>query len=267
MIGVMQGRLTPKKNGLIQSFPWDNWKNEIRLLKLLNIKQIEWTLDFPNLFKNPLLSCKKSLDETKKFLANNKIKCNSITCDFYMQKPFFMKKFHKEEKTFINIIRLLKNEYFTLVIPLVDKSSIKNKKNEDNVINFFCKIKKNLGNLKIAFEIDYTPAETLRFISNFDKKYFGINYDSGNSAGLGHDINEEFKLYSNRITNIHIKDKNYKNLTVKLGNGNCNFKLLFENIKKIKYKKNIILQTARSDNLDDIQELIENENFIKKFLK
>ena len=63
-----------------------------------------------------------------------------------------------------------------------------------------------------------------KFIENFDKRLFGINYDSGNSASLGYNIDDEFKIYGKYIKNIHIKDRLYKGKTIRLGEGNVNFK-------------------------------------------
>ena len=45
-------------------------------------------------------------------------------------------------------------------------------------------------NIKILFEIDYSPRKVLNFINRFNNN-FGINYDTGNSASLGFKLNEE----------------------------------------------------------------------------
>ena len=74
------------------------------------------------------------------------------------------------------------------------------------------------------------------FINNFDKKIFGINYDSGNSASLGFDPDKEFNEYGNRIINIHIKDREVHGTTLRLGLGNTNFKKVFNNIEKLNIK-------------------------------
>ena len=118
-------------------------------------------------------------------------------------------------------------------------------------------------NQKILFEIDYEPKRLKKFISNFGKK-FGINYDSGNSASKGYSINDE-KIYFKRVYNIHIKDRYFKGKTVRLGQGDCDFKSLFFLLKNMKYKRNLILQTARSKN-NHVVEVNKNIKFIKQFL-
>ena len=63
---------------------------------------------------------------------------------------------------------------------------------------------------------------TLNFFKNFDKKYFGLNYDTGNSASLNFDPCQEFKKNGSIIKNIHIKDRKKFGGTVPLGKGSLN---------------------------------------------
>ena len=118
--------------------------------------------------------------------------------------------------------------------------------------------------MQIIFESDYHPKKLKSFIKKFNKKYFGINYDTGNSASLNYNMKDEFKYFGNRILNIHIKDRKKFGNTVRLGEGNANFKQLFMNLKKINYKGNLILQTARSKINKHLEEIKINLKFLKK---
>jgi hypothetical protein len=87
-----------------------------------------------------------------------------------MHKPFW--KIKKNEM----VINYLKNIISSsgelnikfIVIPLVDKGSIKNLKQENKLLkicrNFEKYLKKN--NVKIIFESDFNPKKLLRFIKN-----------------------------------------------------------------------------------------------------
>ena len=120
----------------------------------------------------------------------------------------------------------------------------------------------------VLFELDMGPKKTNNFISKFNSKYFGINYDIGNSASLGFDIKKEFISYGKRIKNVHIKDRVYKGDSVKLGYGNANFEKVFSLFSKIKYRGNYILQTARAKNKKDhIEEIEESLRKIKKWIQ
>ena len=267
-IGIMQGRLSPIINKRIQSFPLMNWKKEFSILKKIGIKNIEWTLDYDSFEKNPVLS-NIGIKEIKSLSKKHKIKINSLTGDCFMEKPFWKLKKNidliEDFKKVINSCNQLKIKY--IVIPLVDNGSLKNKKDEKklkkilfNLIKF---IKKN--KVEILFESDYGPKKLGDFIKKFDKKLFGINYDTGNSASLGYNINDEFENYGKFIKNVHIKDRIFKGSTIKLGNGNVNFSDLFKNLKRIRYKNFLILQTARSKSGNHVLEIKDNIKFLKKF--
>ena len=46
--------------------------------------------------------------------------------------------------------------------------------------------------LRVAFETDLNPSDTIEFLSDFDPDLFGINYDIGNSASNGYHIRKSF---------------------------------------------------------------------------
>ena len=269
-IGFMQGRLVKsEKPNFIQSFPWKNWKKEFYLANKNKIKILEWTLDFEKFDQNPLID-KKKHPTIKKLKKKNNIKINSVTCDFYMQKPYTKAKTNiLKKKIKRNLIKLLdscnKLNIKYVIIPLVDNSKLKSIKEENETVNFFLSFREILKKTKIniIFEIDYSPKKLLNFINKFDN-FYGINYDSGNSASLGYSLKSE-QIYFDKVKNVHIKDRKYKSTTVKLGEGNCNFKELFKILKKKRYKNNLILQTAKTWHNREVEEILDNIKFIKKF--
>ena len=266
--GVMQGRLSKKVGNKIQAFPEKSWRSEFSKAKALGLKSIEWTLDYKNLKKNPMLT-KKGQSQIKKLSKKNSININSLTGDCFMQNPFWKKK--NNLKLIDDLIKIIQSckiigiKY--IVVPLVDNGSINNKDDEKNLLNSCKYISKYLkdSNLKIIFESDFSPKKLKKFIEKFNKKFFGINYDVGNSAGLDYKIDDEFKLYGSYIYNVHVKDRIKHGKTVRLGNGNANFLKLFKNLKKIKYNRELILQTARSKDNQDIKEIKINLDYLKKF--
>jgi len=268
--GFVQGRLTKQKNK-IQQFPAKGWKLELQNAKKLKFNIIEWTIDHYGFYKNPLLSL-KYVALIKKILKKNNIKINSVTADFFMEKPFW--KQHNEKYYLKKIELLIKfcsiHNIKFIVIPLVDKSSIKNKNLENKVVSTFKKFETLLKKYRVTilFESDFKPKKLLRFIKNFKNEIFAINYDLGNSASLSYDIEDEFKNYGKYIKNIHIKDRKKNGESVRLGSGNADFNKFFKVLKKIKYNGSLIFQTARSFKKgEDFKELKINLDFIKKFNK
>tara|TARA_B100001057_G_scaffold490579_1_gene579128 strand:+ start:90 stop:923 length:834 start_codon:yes stop_codon:yes gene_type:complete len=268
--GIMQGRLSPSKKNLIQFFPSETWQDEFKPARKLGFKFIEWTLDYNNLNQNPLLN-HKSRKKIKRLCKKYNIKIKSVTCDCFMEKPFWkIKNNDKYLLDFRNVVDASsKFGIKYLIIPLVDNGSLKNYHHVKKAIKVFQKelrmIKKK--NVKILFESDFEPSALKKFIKRFDLKYFGINYDTGNSAGLGYDIDSEFNYYGKYVKNIHIKDKKFKGKTVRLGKGDAQFENLEKNIKRLKYKGLVVLQTARSKVKQDYNEAKINFKFIKEKLK
>jgi L-ribulose-5-phosphate 3-epimerase len=207
-IGFMQGRLLESENQkFIQYFPSKSWHKEILLAKKNSFHIMEWTANIENLKKNPVFDFKLAI-KAKKILKFNNLKVKSLTCDFFMQKPFFKEKnkffFIQILRKIITIAQYLGIKFF--VIPLVDNSSIKNIVQENLLVVEMLKISPLLKkNSMILFETDYRPKKVLKFIRRFNNK-FGINYDTGNSASLNYNFNEE-KKYFKYVKNIHIKDR------------------------------------------------------------
>ncbi len=265
-LGFMQGRLVnPEKKNSIQYFPAKNWDKEIKVAKKLNFKIMEWTINVENINYNPLFNGK--IENVKKLIKKNKIKIPSITLDYFMQRPFFkLKKKNEKEKVINNLKKIITNgnklniKYF--ILPLVDNSSIKSINQEKILIVEIRKLLKLIKkNSYFLFEIDYLPNKIHKFIKKFKSKKVGINYDTGNSAGLGYDFKKELK-YFKYVKNIHIKDRKFKGKTVRLGLGNWEYKKFFKLIRK-NYNGNFILQTARSNNNKHEEEILINRSFFK----
>lgn len=249
-LGFMQGRLSPQIRNEIQAFPFSTWKKEFKIAEEINIKIMEWTIDNFNYFKNPIMknNGKKEINKLKK---KYNIKINSITCDFLMQDTFYKKKkiTKYSENNFYNFLENCSQiKIKTIVIPLVDKSSIKNYNEENNVISFFSNIENFLKKkrISIAFESDFNFDKLKRFIDKFNPELFGINYDIGNSAGLNYNYKKEMQAYFHRIKNVHIKDKNKKNITVPLFSGKAQILEVINFLINNGYNGNFILQPARS---------------------
>lgn len=266
----MQGRLSPMINDKIQSFPSRYWKEEFSHAKNLGLKFIEWTLDYDQIFSNPIF-IKKKIQQIRKLSKKYSIKIKSLTGDCFMQNPFWKKKNHtKEVSDLKKIIQACSNLGIKfIVVPLVDNGSLQELWHEKKLIIIFNSLVNFLKKKKIIilFESDYNPKRLRNFIKKFNPDFFGINYDTGNSAALGFDIKKEFYYYGDFIKGVHIKDRILKGKTVRLGEGNVNFKLFFKLLKNIKYKNHIIFQTARSENNKDVQEMKINLKYISKIIK
>lgn len=133
---------------------------------------------------------------------------------------------------------------------MVDKSSIKNKLEKENLlINLLKSISEYLKQKKVflCLETDLQPKKFYNLISKFPKSNIKINYDIGNSSSSGYKFEEEFKLYSNYISVIHIKDRLKGGKSIMLGEGSVNFLKFFNMIKKNKMSHKLFIFQAYRD--------------------
>ena len=157
-IGLMQGRLTKPYKEVIQSFPWDNWEQEILIARENRFKFIEWTIDDYNFFENPLIS---NPSHVRKILTKNNVTVKTVTADFVMQKPLHHLKnneLENEIQKFIYFSKLKIVGIKYIIYPLVDNGSVKNKFEEIyffDILKLFYALKEL--NIMILFESDYAP--------------------------------------------------------------------------------------------------------------
>ncbi len=267
-ISVTQGRLVPvskdkKFRNKIQQFPDKLWKKELKIFYQNNIKFIEWVISKENFNLNPITK-KNMLKTIKKVLSKNNVKIRSIDLDFLVNSNFFNKKNTKQIKKKIDLI--IKNainlDVNYVIFPFLEKQSLINDERKKKVIRYLNFLaQKYEKKINFLIEIDLKPKDVLVYIKNFRGK-IGITYDTGNSAGLDYKFNEE-KNYFKFVKNIHLKDKFKNGKSVRLGKGNYNFRKLFKFLKKINYRYGINLQTARSKNGNDLNEVLLNMKYLK----
>ena len=246
----MQGRLSEVIDGKIQAFPWQFWEDEFERANKIGIPLMEWTLDQLDLYSNPLMT-NDGQEKIIQLSEDNNLEIPSLTGDCFMQEPFW-KSASDSRGTLVAdfnaIVRacgLLKIQI--IVVPLVDNGALTSEQEERYLIDVLADHETILAEnrVKIAFESDFSPFALKRFIEKMNPSLFGINYDIGNSAALGFNVNEEFSSYGDRILNVHVKDRPLGGATVPLGEGNADFKAVFSQLLEYGYKGNYILQTAR----------------------
>jgi hexulose-6-phosphate isomerase len=250
-IGFMQGRLSPIVNGQIQAFPTSCWQEEFRTAQGRNFGLMEWTLDQDKLYENPLLTAAGQA-EIRELSKTHGLAISSLTGDCFMQSPFWK----AQGDTAASLLRDFRAVAAAcasvgismMVVPLVDNGRLENRIQEDILVDTLKNESTFLSSIgiKVVFESDFGPAELVRFIGRLDPVLFGVNYDIGNSAGLGMNPCDEIAAYGDRILNVHIKDRLLAGTTVPLGTGNADFDAVFAALGRADYKGVYILQTARA---------------------
>ena len=266
----MQGRLLQKYNNRFQAHPVGYWQEEFPLAQKLGLDCIELILDLNDINLNPLMS-PDGLKEIKKLSNQTNIGIHTICADYLMECPL-----HSADKLITAeaqkiLLKLLKASaelgVTDVVIPCVDQSSIKDIDERNRLVSRIKEIQPVLEELRInlALETDLDPHSFTDLINSIDSAFVKVNYDIGNSASLGFDINEELSAYGNLISDIHIKDRALGGNSVFLGSGDANFNQFFKVLETYKYKGPFIMQAYRDD---EGLEIFEKQlKWIKPYIK
>jgi L-ribulose-5-phosphate 3-epimerase UlaE len=193
------------------------------------------------------------ISEISDIIQKSGIGVRSICADIFMEAPLHSENNYISNTSKEILLKLIENSaklgITDIVIPCVDQSTLKGEVDQKRLIENLTE-PINLANkrkINLALETDLAPIPFLNLLNKLDAGVVKVNYDIGNSASLGFDIFQEFKLYGNRISDIHIKDRVLGGGSVVLGAGNANFKSFFQVFSKIDFTGPIVMQVYRDD--------------------
>ena len=109
-----------------------------------------------------------------------------------------------------------------------------------------------------------------QFLTQIPHPSIKVNWDSGNSSGLGYIASEEFAAYGDRIGSIHIKDRYRKPEggveTRPLGTGSADFEDVIRAMRSIGYRGGLTLQVARGQPGDEVNFLRTQLDFLNSLI-
>lgn len=256
--GLMQGRLLPPVDEQIQSFPKDLWPEEFLKAKEIGLDCIEFIFDGQNIDHHPLLTEVGQM-QILNAISTSGVQVLSICADYFMHYPLFQEGQDACFKLHQLIEAASRLSVWTIVLPFVDESSLKSSQDQELLI-------KNLRpaldlaaekRMTLSLETDLSPKDFKKLLDSIDHSSVKVNYDIGNSASLGFDVEEEWGTYGAKVADVHIKDRTLNGGTVPLGQGDALFDQLFIQMKKYDFKGPIILQGARGPLGSEVQTVQE----------
>lgn len=265
----MQGRLLPKYKKLYQSHPYFNWEKEFKISKKLKLKHIEFIFDnnLPHL--NPIMN-EKGVAKIIQITKKNRVFVKNLCADYFMEEPLY--NTGQNQVNNIETLKVLIENCFrigvkNIVIPCVDNSSINTNRKKIELLKTINKLGNNLEKKKInlSLEVDLCPIDIRNMLREADLPFLKINYDIGNSASLGYDIEKEFDFYGSSISTIHLKDRILNGGPVLMGKGNSDFFKLFKKIKDINYTGLYTMQVYRDN--EGLKIFEKQLKYLKKILK
>lgn len=251
-IGVMQGRLLPKYKGRYQAHPIGYWEDEFEIAASLGLDLIEFILDYNDYEDNPLMSV-SGCKEIEEISNQSGVHVKTVCADYFMDAPLHSDDLNLATLSAAVLRQLILNSQnigiTDIIIPLVDQSSLATLESQDRFINALTPFLIDLEeqNINLNLETDLGPSEFKHLLAQIDSKRVTVNYDTGNSAGMGYDPEQEFAAYGDRITDIHVKDRVKDGFSVCLGQGSANFSKIFKCVQNYGYTGPFIMQAFRDD--------------------
>jgi hexulose-6-phosphate isomerase len=272
--GVMQGRLSPPEDGRFQSFPRAQWRTEFARAKAAGFDYIEWIHDEYGRTANPIFS-EEGLAEFDALKHEHGIATPALCGDWFMDFPLIRcsdeQRAAREQHLHELIPLAARIGAKKIVLPFVDQSKMTTEGEKQTVIEV---LKRALPlavqhGVELHLEADFAPAEFAAFLKLIPHPSLKVNWDSGNSSGLGYVASEEFAAYGERIGSVHIKDRFRKPEggleTRPLGTGSADFDDVFRAVRSIGYTGGVTLQVARSTIGDEVDFLRGQLAFVKKY--
>jgi L-ribulose-5-phosphate 3-epimerase len=275
VFGIMQGRLSPPEDGRFQSFPRYSWRQELSRAREAGLSYIEWIYDEYGASVNPIAS-EGGIAELNALKHESGVQTPAICGDWLMEYPLIRcseEQRAQRERVLHDLLRWGKKIGASrLVLPFVDASSIRTEEEKDIVLGV---LERTLplsdeAGVELHLEADFNSAEFASFLARIPQPSVKVNYDTGNSSGLGYIASEEFAAYGNRIGSIHIKDRlrmpSGSVATKPLGEGSADFDDIFTSIRKIGYSGGFTLQVARGKEGDEVDWIKQQLAFLRRYV-
>ena len=270
--GVMQGRLSPPEEGRFQSFPRRSWREEIARARATGLDYIEWIHDDYDRGANPIFTA-EGREELAALKQEHGIETPALCGDWFMDFPFVRctaaERAEREQHLHGVIAVAAMIGARRMVLPFVDQSRLTTEEEKQVALEVLCEAlpRAKEHGVELHLEADFGPAEFAGFLSRIEDPYLKVNWDSGNSSGLGYVASEEFSAYGDRLGSVHIKDRYRKPEggieTRPLGTGSADFEDVFSALKKLGYGGGVTLQVARGMPGDEVEFLKGQLTFVK----
>ena len=270
--GVMQGRLSPPEDGRFQSFPRLGWRDEFAKAKAAGFFYIEWIHDDYDQGANPIFT-EEGRTELAQLKEQHGIATPALCGDWFMDHPLIRctpdERRHREQHLHELIPIAAQIGARRIVLPFVDNAQMRTEEEQTIVADI---LKHALAvaeehAVELHLEADFNPQDFARFLARLPDPMLKVNWDSGNSSGLGYIASEEFAAYGDRLGSVHIKDRYRKPEggieTRPLGQGSADFDDVFAALHSLNYPGGLTLQVARGIPGDEVNFLRTQLAFVR----
>src|SRR5439155_9947491 len=135
----------------------------------------------------------------------------SLCADYFMEETLLRVAPHLIQQRIDHLCWLMRRARLVgikrLVLPFVDSSRINSVEEASEVVR---NLRPALGvaeesGMEIHLETSLAPRAFADLLERFAHPLVKVNYDSGNSASLGFDVEEEWTAYGRQVGSVHVK--------------------------------------------------------------
>ncbi len=265
-IGILQGRLSPSRDGRFQFSP-KKWEAEFAIAQKLGFTSIEWLVDFVDFSENALLSSsgRKAIANA---VAETGVVVSSICADYFMKYRFT----GADAPRSVEMLRVLadgakETREKLILIPLLEDNAPKRNAEKNEIVSQIKAVLPYLEKkgVRIGFETEMSRGELTEFLDSFRSDIVGVYYDIGNATSYGCDVPGDIRFFGNRIFGVHAKDRKKRSTqSVLLGEGDAPYAETMRALTEIDFGGTIVMQAWRGQ--DFLEDARTQLSFLKKFL-
>jgi L-ribulose-5-phosphate 3-epimerase len=251
----MQGRLLPPEPGRFQAFPPDRWQEELALAARAGVSGVEFIYEVYGEDRNPLAT-DAGATELRRAGADSGVAVESLCADWFMDRPLVDEGGAADPAAVAKLEELLGRAdaagICRIVVPFIDTAALATGAAVAQAARILAEAAAEAAGAELHVESSLPPAELGAMVRDIDSPRVRINYDTGNSASLGYDHEEEFACYGELVGSVHVKDRVRGGGTVPLGEGDADLPGVFARLAERRWDRPLVLQIARALNGDEV---------------
>ncbi len=245
--GMVQGRLIQSPPEQLQWFPQDYWESEFFLASALGIDYIELIAERNHNPDNPLWS-DVGIEKIKSLVERNGLSLHAFCNDYIVDHAL-----PKSGDVLAQNIKLIERGALLgcekYILPLFEQSELTLENVEEYVDPLrIIADKAQQSGITVCLETVMNAVDLIKVLDRINHPAVSVVYDTGNRVSFGHDLPGDISLLADRISHVHIKDKNAVNENVIIGTGLVNFLKVFEALAVIDYQGPYTFETQRGRN-------------------
>jgi hexulose-6-phosphate isomerase len=266
-IGSMQGRLVPAYDGRIQCFPRYRWAEEFAGAAEIGLDFIEWLYDLHDAEANPL-GKSAGIGEILEVSLRTGVAVSAICAHCFVEQPIICEPGRVHPAAQQRLSWLIRQAgdlgAVPLVVPLEEHRYLQEATSQDALLGVLERATALAAAAGVELDVESTlpPADLARLLARLPHPLLKVNYDSGNGAGMGYAVREEFACYGPRIGRIHVKDKRPSGPSVPLGSGAADFRALARAVREAGFRRDFTLEAARCSAGEEIEYARRNRRFV-----